>query len=352
MSGPARAAVLNVLCALAGFAGTAAALRPAVPWPSELGLRAKFEHFAAHRDDYDAVVFGTSFTQYGIKPETLDLELAQRGLPQHSFNFAIAGMNAYEQDHLIRSVLALEPARLARIYVEAVSWSEPEGNWVEGEFHARAIHWHTPVQTLGVLRTIWGYPERGLRDKLARSGVHLRLMLQRLVNHAQAPIIVATLLGTDDPFAYLQPRDLGERQGFRRLATTDGPEFVTRRRRFLNNIATYEERLALIEPHNRLAQDPQNLPAVIAQRERLRATGARVVWFVPPSDSGAGEYYALRLDGTLPDLLGFNWPSRFPELYDPQNHFDRGHLNERGAEVWSRLFAEHAEPLLRAPRGP
>jgi hypothetical protein len=342
------AAVLNVLCAFAGFALGAAAIRPLVPWPSELGLRAKFEHFAAHRDEYDAVVFGSSFTQYGIKPAALDAAFAEQGLPQRSFNLAVAGMNAYEQDHVVRSVLALEPARLSRIYVEAVSWTAPDDNWVEGEFHARAINWHTPRETLAVLRQVWSEPDYGTAERVRRSGVHLRLLLQRLVNHAQGPAIVAALLGTDDPHAYLEPENLLA-QGYRKLDIADGPEFVKRRQYFVSHLKEYATRVAQVEAHNRVDNGSANLAAVRAQRDRLLATGARVLWFVPPTDGGAGEFYALERNGTLPDLLGFNWPSRYGDLYRPDHHFDRGHLNERGAELWSRLFAEKAAPRLRAP---
>ncbi|MGQ0552595.1 MAG: hypothetical protein ACT4PU_05195 [Planctomycetota bacterium] len=340
------AGLLNLSCGLFGFALGATAVGEFVPWPSDLGLRAKLEYVQAHRDEYDTLIFGTSFTHHGLLPQVLDAEFGRLGLPQHSLNLAVAGMNFYELDHLLRTVLEHPPAGLRRIFVETVSWREPPDHWIEGEFQARAVNWHTPARTRDVLRVVPGWPREPA--SWTRAWIHLRLMLQRLVNHAQGPALVAALLGRDEPYDYLRPEDLAVRQGFRRLDVNDGEEFAERRRRFGRGLADYQQRIAGIDSENLAAPgQPPDRRAVAAQRDVLLATGAQVVWFVPPADSAAAEIHALRTDGILPELLSFNSPGRFPELYSAEHRFDRGHLNERGGRVFSLLFAEQAAPLLK-----
>jgi len=337
-----RRALLTTACALAGFALTAAGAACLVPWPAELGLRAKWEHWERHHDEYDAVIFGSSFSQYGLDPVALDAALGSSPFAERTFNFAVPGMNAYEMDHLLRRALACKPAGLRRVLVETVSWGVPTGSWVEGDFHARAIRWHSPRETLSVLDALRRADGLGLAW-LADASVHLRLMAQRLLNHAQGPAVLAALAGRDDPFTYLQPGDLATRQGFRPLLEADSDEIAQRRAHFLSDgWRDYRRRLPEIDRENRLTADvvQPNEPAAVAQRDLLLATGAQVTWYVPPADAGAASFHALGERGVLPALLAYNSPSRYPELYRVEARFDRGHLNAGGAALWSALLAQ------------
>ena len=47
-------------------------------------------------------------------------------------------------------------------------------------------------------------------------------------------------------------------------------------------------------------------------------------------------------------FLDFSDPRRHPELFAPENRADRGHLNARGAAIYSRLLARE---LLAALAG-
>jgi hypothetical protein len=41
-----------------------------------------------------------------------------------------------------------------------------------------------------------------------------------------------------------------------------------------------------------------------------------------------------------------------PELYELTNRFDRGHLNLKGSELFSRMFADEVITLVDAEREP
>ena len=68
---------------------------------------------------------------------------------------------------------------------------------------------------------------------------------------------------------------------------------------------------------------------------------------LPPIITPQHLMNGLDRHGHLPNLINLNGPSRVPELYDIDLHFDRGHLNYEGALVFSKLFADEFIALLR-----
>ena len=77
MTGGALRATAHIALGVTGFLLGAAALRSQVPRPDEFGLAEKLDHLAAHGDDYDAVVLGSSASQFGVRPAVLDAALAR-----------------------------------------------------------------------------------------------------------------------------------------------------------------------------------------------------------------------------------------------------------------------------------
>ncbi|HYR58774.1 MAG TPA: hypothetical protein VEO95_09105 [Chthoniobacteraceae bacterium] len=111
----------------------------------------------------------------------------------------------------------------------------------------------------------------------------------------------------------------------------------------------YEKELAerLIEPAVRDLAEPVSqgaLEAMIAKVERL---GATPVLIVPPM-TGKRTFYPRPERARKTIVLDFDDPVRFPELYENRNRLDRDHLNTAGAEVFTRLLAEHWVAAVKA----
>lgn len=178
---------------LAGFSAVAAGVRTLVPWPEEYGLRAKYEFFAEHRDEFDVVYVGSSRVFRAFDPLVFDAELAASGVEARSFNFGVGGMRGFEQDFVLRRLLELEPARLEWVLLEGGEW-DPEFDYSFNAFSWRSVFWHSPGETLAVLATLWkggGPPLHRL--ELARQ--HLLLALHRFSSYGQGREVLKDLLG-------------------------------------------------------------------------------------------------------------------------------------------------------------
>jgi hypothetical protein len=346
-----RSAALLVLLAAGAFVVVAGAIRPLVPWPVEYGLRAKVEHWKQHRDEYDTVFFGSSYTHRGIRPEVVDAELARRGTQQTSFNFGVQGMGFYELGHLMDEALAGEPARLRTVFVEATSWN-PKNSFIADRFENRAVFWHTGKQTARVLAAI-ACLDDPLLDKLEAAWPHLKMAARKFSNYAQGPRIVSALRGADGALDYLKPADLEQGRGYQDPELGHDEEELTRHEAFLDNLPAYAREVSQVEPGNaRRVEVPLCAAALTrAQLQDVLDRGYRVMTIVPPASSPSPELHRMVEQGVLPEVLDFHSPRRFPQLYRPDTHYDRGHFNRSGAEIFSRTLVQQL-PAAPPPGAP
>jgi len=343
VTGGALRATAPIALGVAGFLLGAAGVRALVPLPAASGLRDKLEFLATHGADYDTVVLGTSDSQYGVRPEVLDAELVRLGHPQHSFNLAVEGLNAYELVALADELLARRPPRLMRVWLEVLPWQLPAGAERRDALVARDLWWRSLPRTLDVLSALRrsGAPPAVEREQ---AGFHLRRWAQRAVGLAQGPVLLADLVGVREEAPFLDAPSLAADAGWRALREEDAPDMAAAHRRFLARASTYREAVAGLDAAN--ASDAHDfsldLPALDALLARLSAAGCEVLLFVPPVDRSTAEAYRLSESGELPPVLGFNAPSRYPTLYLLDRRFDDVHLNERGATEFSTLLARAA----------
>jgi len=343
VTGGALRATAHIALGVTGFLLGAAALRSLVPKPDEFGLAEKLEHLSAHGDDYDAVVLGSSASQFGVRPAVLDAELARLGHPQTSFNLAIAGLNAYELVQLADELLAHRPARLSRVWLEVCPWQLPAGADRQAVLVARDLWWRTTPRTLEVLAALRssGAPT----DVVLRQGAfHVSRWLQHGVAFAQGPPALAARLGLETPAPFLDDATLLAESGWMPLREEDSPETSAARQHFLSRLSDYGHQVRSLDAANDSDEHDLSLdlPALRALLARLSAAGCEVLLFVPPVDRSTAEAYRLSESGELPPVLGFNAPSRFPTLYLLDRRFDDVHLNERGATEFSTLLARAA----------
>ncbi len=139
------------------------------------------------------------------------------------------------------------------------------------------------------------------------------------------------------------PYSPGERHGFASLGGVAGDQ--ERRAEFLSSEgqADFAERVRRLR--QRASAVPTRADSVMADvwldlYRRAAAQGVEVV-FVEQVGEQEGAGVARLLAEVLPPerLLIFNDPDRYPELFDVDVWFDRGHLNERGARHLTELLA-------------
>ena len=341
------------LCLL-GFALAASLVRRVTPWPHEYGLQAKYEYLAEHREEFDTLFIGSSSTFYGLIPPSFDAFTAQAGTVTRSFNFGVGGMTALESDYVLQQVLKLGMPKLRRVFVESeYDWEGRIWDW-RNRFSPRAVHWHSFEHTalaVGALLDAEVGPAQ--KDPLWRwkeVGVHLQLAGRKLVGLGQGPRIFAAWSGRDAHLVEPRPAELDALRGYVDLDQIRTPEAQSAREDFLASASDYLERVAQLDAGNAAAVAIDGHPSsagIRAQVTAIREHGAEALFYIGPRDFARPASYRLAEAGVIPILFGFNQPSRYPELYEIENHFDRSHLDREGAELYTRLLAEAFVEHLR-----
>jgi len=332
-----------------GFFGAAAVMRGVIPWPVEYGLQAKWEYFREHKDEFDAVFLGTSRVFRGVDTPLIDAELARRGIRLHSFNFGVAGMRAFEQDFVLHRLLGLEPAHLEWVFMEGGPWT-PRFKHPSLTYSSRSVFWHTPRQTLQALESVHRM-DASLSERLKLAATHLDLMLWRLCSYGQGRTLARKLLlhGADAARLANTMAIIDEQQGYQSGDQYTGRDLMKGREDLREDPSDFEAQVARIEAENEAFPAPEtvNRRAVRGQYEAASEHGVELVYVVDPGYEGAPERLLLHREGEIPLLLNFNRPSLYPELYDVRNRFDEKHLNQHGAEAFSRILAATlAEEIL------
>jgi hypothetical protein len=292
-----------------------------------------------------------------VVPKVVDAELAAAsgGAQQTtSFNFAVLGMELWEMEHLQDEVLALRPARLQTIVMEPQFW-RPHDVFLEDAFEARAVHWHTPALTRDVIEATL-YINRPLPERLRMCWLHVKMLARNLTSYAQGPRMLASVRGEAPLFDYLLPSDLDGNHGYQDPSTTRDELEIADHERFGRTLKAYAEEVAQIEEQDRkiskwMRIENQPVHLLLDQVRKLEGLGLRVLCVVPPGLVPTPEMRMLHQRGLLKELLAFNIPSKYPQFYAPDRRYDRGHMNRKGAEEFSRLLADRMHDLTVAGTG-
>lgn len=320
-------------------------------------FRDKLLYFEANKDEYDLIFFGASDMHWGISPAIFDDQLAKQGIPLKSFNLAVMASTGYEIDHMIRWALATRPQRLKYVVISWRAWSLEPGE----EVHERQIWWHSLTETMLLLNGLMLDRMPG-GEKFETAQAHIGQALRKFVHLGLGPGLVRYLM---QPGAEPGNRSAA-RRGFQPLteATVEEiwPEGVKLRQEFLQAQEEYleftklmagesgralEESRAQVDPY--LAQIlPRLVYSVQAQVEFLERHDIVPIHILPPTHDTGNIPRRLKSEGYIPELLTFDDPGEYPDLFEIPQRFDQTHLNASGAELYSRHLADRVAEFLRS----
>lgn len=343
-------ASLHVGLGLGSFLAVASAIAAVRPGPSDFVVTDKLRYLARHSGRYDTLLVGSSLVYRHFVPTVIDESYAARGVPLRTFNVGGPGMKGFETDHVLRQALAAAGSGVRYVFLEPSRFTS--------ELHdvnrrsERTVQWHTVTQTRAVLRQLL-LEERPLVEKLSLAAEHLVLFAWNLSSYGDGPRILRRRLGVGPP-PELGEAELAAAAGYRSLEDEAGEEFAARRRALLDDPEAYRRRVARLEAGGSgRAPAAADRAALAAQVATVRSAGAEPIYVVSPWPGGAGVFPALAEDGTIPTLLAFDDPERYPEFFRLEARFDANHLTSAAAARFSRVFADAATQALdeRAERG-
>jgi hypothetical protein len=333
-----------VLCFLLGLTGASAAFRVVArgnPSPSG-GL---LEHLAAHRNDYDVIVIGPSFTRLHVIPPVFDARMNELGHHIHSINVGLSGLRGGELDYYLDRILALRMPKLKWTLCD-VTLDQLRPIEAGNSFKRRVIYWHDPAQLSFMRRVIFALTD----DPIERAGY--------LWRHARHAMLKATNVGEgvealSEGVLSGRPPRIKERSGFYVKRTND--KDPGRRFRKSNGRAFVKASAALARKRQDKQRKVRSNGTVREWRDRIRAQHITPTFIISPILGFSKIQRRVRGDEPL-RVFDFNDPERYPELYDPGLHHDRSHFHYGGAVIFTQDLADafaaqlagHVEPLSEA----
>lgn len=318
-----RRGVVLMFVFLLSLIGGATVLGRFLPFPDVPGVGERFRYFADHRDEYDTVFIGSSRFRHQLIPEVFEARAKEGGLDVQAFNLGYSGMWPPESYYYLRQILALKPAHLKWVVIELMDYRF--GPVDEDKPTERMVYWHDRTHTTMAWRLV-AETQWPLAKKVDHYARHTRLFLQNFMHIGQG---LEWLAWKDAPSKKKKPR-WARRDGYE--AQEESPWSEGSKAAFARQV---ESAQASLMPQVLRPGFAADLREIVAE---VRRAGVEPLLVIPPTVIPA-ENIQIGVPEDVP-LLAFSRPDEYPELYQPETHYDPGHLNEKGAVEFSRLVAE------------
>lgn len=317
----------SIFTAVGGFFLTLIGLHAFVVLPPHIeGYSEKLAFYERHADQFSVLFVGSSRVFRHMVPAVFDEAAAEAGLEVRSFNIGMDALNMIEQRALLRAIgragngssryVLVEPALGFRLRARNVAT-------------VRAAYFHDFDNTLEEIGAL-----RFSRSEWRPIG---RSLLACLYHYAFVGRLASALLppATGPPRRILE-EELAASRGFEALNKTEGRWYRFVQDNFNRLSRRIRERPT---PAERLIREftPASetlLEAVMALRER----GFEPLFVISPILQLSGplrafEEFHRRREPAIPLL---SYIGHVDEIYDPSFWSDPGHMNGKGAEIFSR----------------
>ncbi len=335
----------------AALFGSAALIRPSLPFPPVPTVREKLAWLSEHGGDYDTLFMGSSRAYNAILPDLFDRLTAEAGIPTHSFNLGVNAMRPPEDDYVLEQALAnrRQPLKYGIVMSIPVIVRTDDVNGSR-----RMAYWHDLKRSGIVFREIaeisdderrwWKQPWNDVFKPEWRQRMWSVYLGKALGIHVNATLLAghAANIGRgadwmDEVFGGEAFKPLGARgerlDGYDRHAPD---EWISD--------ADWDALSRQIQEYNKHPIVP-GFGSNESQRELRRKQhlieqhGGRMILYLPP-DPKTYQLVADPLLGSDIPVLNFGNPSVYPELFQRENRRDVAHLNGPGSEIFTTLLAE------------
>lgn len=310
--------------------------------------RVKYQYFARHKDEFDAVFLGTSRVYREFMPTVFDRALERRGHQLKSFNFGLRAMRHPEMRFTVDWILRRKPERLKWMFIELTpEIIDAAGVRLheESPFSARVINWHDAAITWMLCRAVLA-SDLPFSEKIGAIRSHLHQFAYKFTNMGVGLSVAGHLLGYDRS---APPPDY-RTTGYVPFLAEGDPKLMISNEIFLgqpevlgDELRRLKERLPATTP------DPYLMASLRWVVDRIRSAGAEPVFVIlPPRWEPGVEMFDEEHTFGLPVVFAYDDPDRYPEFYALENLFNINHLNENGARILSRTFARDFSSFLES----
>lgn len=288
---------------------------------------AKYDFFKKHKDEFDTVFIGSSRFYRHLDPELFDQLTAK-----HTFNFGVPSCFPPRSNSVFDEIIKLKPAKLENIIFELSSPETIEKNYKsEREFFN--IDPFFELNTHFFIKDKFDIGEfynsiRAIFFKYTRALKIIFYPLQKIESY---------YIGSNG----FLPLDL-------EVSTTPDPsttkDIIRRNQEFnkTHNINSYDYDSKDKNYSRNLIDDYFDRLIKTCKNKNIK------LYFVVTPRSNPNEIIPLYKNIVKKhglEILDFSSAKKYPELFNIENSFDKGHLNSQGARIFTRKIAAAIKPL-------
>jgi len=329
--------LLLILIFLAALAGGVTWLGSLDPFGEVPMVREKWAYWQQHKEEFDTVFIGTSRTHRGIVPAVFDELNAKAGVPTHSFNFGIDGMFPPEDAYVAEAILRDPPKKLKWVILElGVFLGDFEGRPPKS---VRSVYWHDWPRTWLVMRNNlwpkkrpvkwqkWFEAKPGEASDADVAMTHLEVWLTKTLNIGRG-----ANLWRARAFGRPEEDTLGpHKEGFQ-PTSGDGVMRGDVLKIWREKFAERQQTPGRITPMRPYTQE--SLDRVLSF---VRRCGAQGIVLIAPT---TGELRGYPDKASKVPVFDFCDLQKYAELFVEDVRTDTGHVNVRGADLYTRRVSE------------
>lgn len=308
-----------------------------------------------HKDDFNVVFFGSSAIHNMINPRIFDEIVESEGYVVNSYNAGNGASWAHETNHSIRSFLNAGPRDIDFIFIDSFPFKHSAGPGPQ-----RSEQWHDLRETRSVLRTVSLSSRLSENQKRDLRKKHLWLMLKKYTPIGisgdlwRFPGILGWRNSQSDrlrptgatPYSqqinkgYLSFSEIEANYGI----SVERKRFLKGTSRFTNLKKMRKKQAAQKTPYSLRSY---NVKAIRMQVAQILKNGATPIYIVSPALlSNPNLSRALKMNKYTPHTFFFDDQEDFPELFEENNRYDIGHLNDETSAYYTALIAREFVLLL------
>lgn len=301
------------------------------------------------KQDYKVVFLGSSRINHGIDPATFDKEYRKiSGKKMRSFNFGISGGSVGEIYKTFLKVLDDDNGSLEYIVIELVSVSTSlKKKFCQDNLHTNRNKYWLDFNTL--LFSLRNLKDQKVGDDI-RTGAKLDYAKNYLVNYVENLYNIGMYTGMMDYARKGYPLNKGigpKGNGYNNINVMESSGAKRARKSFLKNkkqlVDKKKESIKYFQQRSYSDKLNESYLGYIQEMIALaKSRGIKLVFLAPPlmAVDSHEEVFPI-LDG-LPTQNKLNLANakKYPEFYKAENIWDGNHLNNKGAQLLSRLVAK------------
>lgn len=295
-------------------------------------------------DKFNIIFAGSSYMYRSIKPDVFSKQMEINGYKFSAYNFAAPGSYAFEANHYL-NLLTEFPGGKKPDYL-FINLFPINSDYIitvmeENRLTNRMIRYHDLETTLLNIEAIL-LSDFEIKKKIVTIFEHITHLLFNIMNVGIGKQLNEPFRLNTSEVSWLVNRNgyhpsLMEKNAHKKKYTEKTHE---------NAVELHERDYEKLSENRPLQIKRNEFSFRYHQYKKLQRNGINVIYIIPPVLYDMREMHDLCRSDGFPTCFKMDDPFKYPELIKYQNRYDIGHLNDRGADYFSKYIADRFSEYL------